>query len=52
MGVGVPIITAAISKVFGVDASFAVNLIVLLIVGAVFTLTSFVGREKGHEAAE
>ena len=47
MGVGVPIITAAISKVFGVDASFAVNLIVLLIVGAVFTLTSFVGVKKG-----
>ena len=47
MGVGVPIISAAISKVFGVETSFGINLVVLLIVGAVFTLTSFVGVKKG-----
>jgi len=47
MGVGVPIISAAISKVFGVEVNFAINLIVLLIVGAVFTFTSFVGVNKG-----
>lgn len=47
MGVGVPIISAAISKVFGVEASFGINLVVLLIVGAVFTFTSFVGVKKG-----
>ena len=46
MGVGVPIISAAISKIFGVEATFAVNLIVLLIVAAVFTFTSFVGVKK------
>ena len=47
MGVGVPIISAAISKIFGVEATFAVNLIVLLIVAAVFTFTSFMGVRKG-----
>lgn len=47
MGVGVPIISAAISKVFGVEANFLVNLIVLLIVAALFSFTSFVGVKKG-----
>lgn len=47
MGVGVPIITAAISKIFGVEANFGINLIVLLIVAAVFSFTSFVGVNKG-----
>lgn len=47
MGVGVPIISAAISKVFGVEVTFGINLIVLLIVGGVFTFTSFVGVNKG-----
>ncbi len=47
MGVGVPIISAAISKVLGIEADFTVNLIVLLIVAAVFSFTSFVGVKKG-----
>lgn len=47
MGVGVPIISAAVAKIFGVEVTFGVNLIVLLVVAAVFSLTSFVGVKRG-----
>lgn len=47
LGVGVPLITAGIAKVFGITASFTLNVVALLIIAAVFSLTSFVGIERG-----
>lgn len=47
LGVGVPLITAGLGKIFGIAPSFPVNMIVLLIIAAVFSATSFVGIDKG-----
>lgn len=47
LGVGVPLISAGIGKIFGVTVDFRINVIVLIIVGAVFTFTSVVGIQKG-----
>ena len=47
LGLGVPIISAGIAHVMGIEASFAINLIVLLIVAVVFSVTSIIGIEKG-----
>ncbi len=47
LGLGVPIISAGIAHVMGIEASFTVNVIVLLIVAAIFSITSIIGIEKG-----
>lgn len=47
LGVGVPLISAGVSKIFNVEANFTINVIVLLLVFAVFSVTSFVGINKG-----
>lgn len=47
LGVGVPLISAGLSKIFSIQPNFTVNAIVLLGVFAVFSLTSFVGINKG-----
>jgi BCCT family betaine/carnitine transporter len=47
LGVGVPLITAGLAKIFGITPSFTINVVALLIIAAVFSLTSFVGIERG-----
>lgn len=47
LGVGVPLITAGIAKIFGIEPSFTINVVALLIIAAVFSLTSFIGIKKG-----
>lgn len=47
LGLGVPIISAGIAHVMDVETSFALNLVVLLIVAVVFSVTSIIGIEKG-----
>lgn len=47
LGVGVPIISAGIAHVMGIEATFTVNLIVLLLVAVIFSVTSIIGIEKG-----
>ena len=47
LGLGVPIISAGIAHVMGVEANFTINLVVLLIVAVVFSVTSIIGIEKG-----
>lgn len=47
LGVGVPLISAGIAKIFGIEATFTVNVIVLLVVFVVFATTSFIGIGKG-----
>jgi BCCT family betaine/carnitine transporter len=47
LGVGVPLITAGLGKVFGVSTGFTTNIIVLVIISIVFSVTSVIGIEKG-----
>lgn len=47
LGLGVPIISAGIAHVLGIEASFTVNVIVLLLVAVLFSVTSIIGIEKG-----
>ncbi|MEG0829301.1 MAG: BCCT family transporter [Anaerovoracaceae bacterium] len=47
LGVGVPLISAGIGKIFGIEVTFITNVLVLLLVAVVFSATSFIGIEKG-----
>ena len=47
LGVGIPLITAGLGQLFGMQANFTTNVIVLLIIAVIFTLSSFVGIKKG-----
>ena len=47
LGLGVPLISAGLAKVFGFTASFSTNIIVLVIVAVIFSITSVIGIDKG-----
>lgn len=47
LGLGLPLVTAGICKIFGFQASFLLNLVVLLIMAAIFTISSIVGIDRG-----
>ena len=47
LGVGVPLIRAGIGKIFGIEVTFTTNVIVLILVAVVFSITSIVGIERG-----
>lgn len=47
LGLGLPLVVAGICKVFGIQESFGLTLIVLGIIAAIFTFTSIIGIEKG-----
>lgn len=47
LGIAVPLISAGIEKVTGIEASFAVNVVVLIVIAILFSVTSLVGVEKG-----
>lgn len=47
LGLGIPVISAGIGRLFGFEPTFAVNVIVTLAIAALFTLSSYVGIEKG-----
>ena len=47
LGVGVPLISAGIGKIFGIEVTFTTNVIVLILVAVVFSITSIVGIERG-----
>lgn len=47
LGVGVPLISAGIGKIFGIEVTFTTNVIVLILVAVVFSITSIIGIEKG-----
>jgi len=47
LGLGVPIISAGIAHVLNIETSFTLNLIVLLLVAVIFSITSIIGIEKG-----
>ena len=47
IGLGTPMISAGLCGLFGIEGSFGLNLIVVLIVTAIFATTVYAGIEKG-----
>lgn len=47
LGLGVPLIANGITRIFGIEGSFAMNVIIVLAMAGLFSLSSFVGIEKG-----
>lgn len=47
LGLGVPLISAGIGRIFGLTPSFGMNVSIVLLIGLIFSLSSFVGIEKG-----
>jgi BCCT family betaine/carnitine transporter len=47
LGLGVPLISAGIGKVTGIEPSFGMNVAIALFIACIFGLSSFVGIEKG-----
>ncbi|WZL72207.1 BCCT family transporter [Clostridiaceae bacterium 35-E11] len=47
LGLGVPLISNEITKIFGIEGSFTMNVIIVLMIAAIFSLSSFVGIDKG-----
>ncbi len=47
LGLGIPIIASGISKIFGVEPSFSLNVFVTLGIATIFTISSYIGIEKG-----
>ncbi|MCD8148708.1 MAG: BCCT family transporter [Clostridiales bacterium] len=49
LGLAVPLGTGALKQVFGIETTFPVQLGVVIFIGVVFTITSFVGIDKGMQ---
>lgn len=47
LGLGVPLVSAGIGKIFGFTAGFTANIIVLILVAIIFSITSVIGIDKG-----
>ncbi len=47
LGLGVPLISAGIANIFGIEANFTLNVIVILAISTMFSLSSYLGVEKG-----
>lgn len=47
LGLGIPIISSGLGKVFGFEPTFIVNVIVTIAIAVLFTLSSYIGIDKG-----
>ena len=47
LGLGVPLISAGLGRIFGLTASFGMNVTIIVLIGLIFSLSSYVGIEKG-----
>jgi BCCT family betaine/carnitine transporter len=47
LGLGAPLISAGVGKITGLEVTFGMNVIVMLFVALLFSLTSFIGIDKG-----
>ncbi|HZK02281.1 MAG TPA: BCCT family transporter [Anaerovoracaceae bacterium] len=47
LGLGVPLISAGLGRIFGFDASFSINIAIVIVISVIFSLSSFVGIDKG-----
>lgn len=47
LGLAVPLGTGALKQVFGIETTFPVQVGVVVVIGLIFTFTSFIGTKKG-----
>lgn len=47
LGLAVPLGTGALKQAFGIETTFAVQVAVVVVIGIIFTFTSFIGTKKG-----
>ena len=47
LGLGIPIISSGLGKIFGFQPTFMVNVIVTVAIAILFTLSSYIGIDKG-----
>ena len=47
LGLGIPVISAGLGAIFGFVPTFSINVIVTLCIALIFTLSSYVGIDKG-----
>lgn len=49
LGLAVPLTAGALTQVFGIEATFPVQVAIVVVIAAVFTFTSFIGTKKGMQ---
>ncbi|TQR12302.1 BCCT family transporter [Psychrobacillus soli] len=47
LGVSVPLVNEVLSNVLGIEPSFAMNIVLILIISIVYSLSSYIGLQKG-----
>lgn len=47
LGLGVPLIASMISFIFGIGDTFALQVIIVIVIALIFSLSSYIGLEKG-----
>lgn len=47
LGLAVPLTGGALTQVFGIESTFLVKVLIVLVIALVFTFTSFIGTDKG-----
>lgn len=47
LGVSVPLVSEVLSAVFGITPSFTMNLVLILVISVVYSLSSYIGIQKG-----
>lgn len=49
LGLAVPLATGALQQAYGIEPSFLIQVVILIVIAVVFTFTSFIGIEKGKK---
>lgn len=47
LGVSVPLVSHVLSTVLGLDQSFGMNIVIILVISVVYSLSSYIGIQKG-----
>ncbi|SHJ44682.1 betaine/carnitine transporter, BCCT family [Dethiosulfatibacter aminovorans DSM 17477] len=47
LGVSVPLVSRVLSSVIGIEPSFAMNVVLILVISVVYSLSSYIGIQKG-----
>lgn len=47
LGLAVPLASGALSQVFGIESTFVVQVLIVVAIASIFTMTSFIGTKKG-----
>lgn len=47
LGLGVPLISAGLGRIFGLEGTFGLNVAIVIVISVIFSLSSYVGIDKG-----